>query len=131
MDVLCTTITDTPPALVVLNNTGHIHAGVEVQYVQQLAQAANATIVYQKASPRDAVTVRLKSITDLETDLADLTFGGFPFHPVPAAFADLTVSHLDDIMVWYVLFGVLNDRMRSYGNMWCICVSSCTYMGVG
>jgi hypothetical protein len=67
--------------------------------MQQLAQAANATIMYQKAPPGDALTVRLKSIADLETGLADLAFGGFVLHPVPAAFADPTISHLDDIMV--------------------------------
>jgi hypothetical protein len=105
-------IIDTPPALVVINDTSHTYTGVEVQYMQQLAQAANATIIYQEAPSGDAVTVRLKSITDLERGLADLTFGGFPLHPVAAAFADPTISHLDDIMVWYVPCGVPNDRME-------------------
>lgn len=104
-------IIDTPPALVVLNKTGHIHTGVEVQYMQQLAQAANATITYQTAPPGDAVAVRLKSIADLETGRADLTLGGFLLHPVPAAFADPTISHIDDVMIWYVPCGVPNDRM--------------------
>jgi len=104
-------ISDTPPALVVLNNTGHIHSGVEVQYIQQLAQAVNATIMYQIAPPGDVVTVRMKSITDLEIGRADLALGGFPLHPVPAAFADPTISHLDDVMIWYVPCGVPNDRM--------------------
>jgi len=104
-------IIDTPPALVVLNTTGHIHSGVEVQYIQQLAQAVNATIMYQIAPPGDVVTVRMNSITDLETGRADLTLGGFPLHPVPAAFADPTISHLDDVMIWYVPCGVPNDRM--------------------
>jgi len=102
-------IIDTPPALVVLSNTGHIHTGVEVQYIQQLAQAANATITYLKASTGDAVTIRLKSIEDLETGRADLTLGGFPLHPVPSAFADPIIPHLDDIMIWYVPCGVPND----------------------
>lgn len=75
---LCVSIIDTPPALVVLNNTGRIHTGVEVQYMQQLAQAANATITYQTAPPGDAVAVCLQSIADLEIGRADLTLGGFP-----------------------------------------------------
>jgi hypothetical protein len=105
-------IIDTPPALTVIDRTRHIHTGVEVQYLQLLGEATNATIVYQEAPPGDAVTVRLKSVTDVDRGLADLTFGGFPLHPVAAAFADPTISHLDDIMVWYVPCGVTNDRME-------------------
>jgi hypothetical protein len=105
-------IIDTPPALVVINDTSHIYTGIEVQYMQQLAQAANATIMYQKVPPGDAVQVRLKSIADLERGLADLTIGGFPLHPVAAAFGDPTISHLEDIMLWYVPCGVPNDRLE-------------------
>jgi hypothetical protein len=102
-------IIDTPPALVVLNNTGHIHTGVEVQYIQQLAQAANATIMYLKVLSGDPVTVRFNSLADLEAGRADLTLGGYPLHPVPAALADPTISHLDDTLIWYVPCGMPND----------------------
>jgi hypothetical protein len=116
---LCVSIIDTPQALVVLNNTGHIHSGVDVQYIQQLAQAANATIMYQTAPSGDAVKDRLKSIANLEKGRADPT-----------------ISHLDDVMIWYVPCDVPNDRMGRVmtvftPSLWCICVSSCTYMGGG
>lgn len=104
-------IVDSPPALVVLNNTGHVHTGVEVQYIQLLAQAANATIMYVKVPSGDPVTIRFKSLEDVLEDRADLTLGGFPLHPVGTAFADPTISHLDDNVIWYVPCGMPNDRM--------------------
>jgi hypothetical protein len=102
----------TPPALVVSNSTGHIHSGVEVQYFEKFAQAINATFVYREVSPGDAVSVRLETLSDLDRGSTDLVFGGFPLHPMAAAFADPTVSYLDDDMVWYVPCGVPIARME-------------------
>lgn len=112
-------VIDTPPALVVINtltdennNTDHILTGVEVQYLQQLALVMNATLIYHEVPPGDAVTIRLKTLTDLENGLTDLTIGGFPLHLMAVAFADPTISHLDDNLVWYVPCGVPNSRME-------------------
>jgi hypothetical protein len=112
-------VIDTPPALAVINtlrdeynNTHRIITGVEVQYLQQLVQLMNATLVYQEVPAGDAVAIRLKTLADLESGLTDLTIGGFPLHLMAAAFADPTISHLDDNMVWYVPCGGPNSRME-------------------
>jgi hypothetical protein len=102
----------TPPALVVSNSTGHIYSGVEVEYLQKLAQAMNATFVFREVSPGDAVTVRLETLSDLDEGSTDLAFGGFPLHPMAAGLADPTISYLDDDMVWYVPCGGPNARME-------------------
>ncbi|PNF19944.1 hypothetical protein B7P43_G10374 [Cryptotermes secundus] len=102
----------TPPALVVNNVAGHIHSGLEVQYLDQFAQAMNATLVYQEVAPGDAVTVRLETLSDLHKGSTDLAFGGFPLHPTAAVFADPTVSYLEDNLVWYVPCGMPNARME-------------------
>jgi hypothetical protein len=102
----------TPPALVVNNITGHIYSGLEVQYLQQFAQALNATFIYQEVAPGDAVTVRLETLSDLHKGSTDLAFGGFPLHPTAAAFADPTISYLEDNLIWYIPCGMPNARME-------------------